>query len=67
MCTNSCRRFYWYEDPANESTAIELMLKVMTFGDRPAANILVQSANMVSEDDEISTSLAEFIKQGFFC
>ena len=52
--TNSCRRFYWYEDPANESNAVELMLKVMTFGDRPAANILAQSVNMVAEDEEVS-------------
>ena len=42
------------------------MLKVMTFGDRPAANILAQSVKIVSEDNEISTELAEFIKHGFF-
>ena len=59
--TNSCRRFYWYEDPANESNAVELMLKVMTFGDRPAANILAQSVNM-----EVSAELADFICGGFF-
>ena len=64
--TNSCRRFYWYEDPANESNAVELMLKVMTFGDRPAANILAQSVNMVAEDEEVSAELADFIRGGFF-
>ena len=42
------------------------MLKVMTFGDRPAANILAKSVNIVSEDNEISTELAELIKHGFF-
>ena len=34
--TNSCRRFFWFTNPHDETTLVELMFVVSTFGNRPA-------------------------------
>ena len=64
--TNSCRRFAWYEDCMNPSTAVDMMLTVMTYGDTAAGNILAQAMGIIGNDPRVSETTRLFILGHFY-
>ena len=61
--TNSLRRFYWYSNPNDPTTMIELMVVVANFGDKPAGRVLDICNVRISEDPGISKETSQFLKE----
>ena len=40
MKTNSLRHFFWFRDPNDASSMVEIMVIRCNFGDRPAGRVL---------------------------
>ena len=64
--TNSLRRFYWYSNPNDPTTMIELMVVVANFGDKPAGRVLDICNVRISEDPGISKETSQFLKVGTY-
>ena len=64
--TNSCRRFFWFSDPNDEKSIVELVNITMNFGDRPAGSILGHCRELISEDPSVDELLRSFIIQCFY-
>ena len=64
--TNSCRRFFWFLNPLDETSLTELMFVVSTFGDKPSGNILGQELNIIGNDKKVSDDTRAFINNCFY-
>ena len=64
--TNSCRRFWWFQDVNDETSLVQLMLVRSTYGDKPAGNFLAQGRSIVAGDHSVSAFTSDFIKNFFF-
>ena len=64
--TNSLRRFFWFNNPHDENTMVELMLVVSTYGDKTAGNILAQCLNIIANDESTSYDVKKFIGNNFY-
>jgi hypothetical protein len=63
---NSCRRFSWFKDALDPGTQEDFMLKVMTYGDSPAGNILAQAIGIIGNDSRVSEETQKFILNSFY-
>merc|ERR1712030_159827 len=64
MKTNSLRRFFWFKDPSDATSMVEIMVVRCNFGDRPAGRVLDLCNVRISEDPDISKPTSDFFKSG---
>ena len=64
--TNSLRRFFWFSDPNDPSSMIEIMVVRMNFGDKPAGRVLDLCNLRISEDPGICKETSAFLKVGTY-
>ena len=66
MKTNSLRRFFWFRDPNDANSMIEIMVVRCNFGDKPAGKVLDLCNVRISDDPDISKPTSEFLKDGTY-
>ena len=64
--TNSLRRFYWYSNPHDPDSMVEIMVIRMNFGDKPAGRVLDLVQLRMSEDPGISKETSAFLRTGTY-